>query len=187
MHGEALKISQDQYIWLVWLWWYTGELIRPEGSIEHLSCCFSCLLSLDNYSVNDCVLKEIVLGCILNPACAALCTWESLQTLRQFLISSVWRACPCYAALFECVIIIFVRAAYSFLDQFPQSVFFTALVANPCGAIFIAADGLGSSLLLFLCRLFFPSPLPCRGYNELQCHQMVSLPTYCRFCSETNC
>lgn len=93
------------------LWQYTGELIRPKGSIEHLTLCLSFLLSLDNYNVNDWVLKETLLGRILNSACAALCTGESLQTLSRFLISSAQKVGPYYTALSESLIIIFVRAA----------------------------------------------------------------------------
>lgn len=79
--------------------------------MERLSRCLAFLLSADNYNVNDWVLKETLPGRILNSACAALCTWESLQTLSQFLISSVRKIGPYYTALSESLIIIFVRAA----------------------------------------------------------------------------
>lgn len=79
--------------------------------MERLSRCLAFPPSSGNYNVNDCVVKETLLGRILNSACAALCTWESLQTLSQFLISSVQKIGPYYTALSESLIIIFVRAA----------------------------------------------------------------------------
>lgn len=54
-----------------------------------LSCRLAFILSSDNYNVNDWVLKETLLGRILNSACAAWRTRESAQTLSQFLISNV--------------------------------------------------------------------------------------------------
>lgn len=71
------------------LWQHTSELIRPKGSMEHLPCCLSLFLCLDNYNVNDWVLKEAILGCVLSSACAALFTWESALTLGQLLINEI--------------------------------------------------------------------------------------------------
>lgn len=80
--------------------------------MRRLSCCLAFILSSDNYNVNDWVLKESLLGCILNSACAAWCTRESAKTLSQFLISNVRKKIgPCYIALSESLIIIFVSAA----------------------------------------------------------------------------
>lgn len=78
-----------------------------------LSRCRAFILSSDNYNINDWVLKETLLGRILNSACAAWRTGESAQTLSQFLISSARekKIGPCYTALSESLIIIFVRAA----------------------------------------------------------------------------
>lgn len=133
-----------------------------------LSSCLAFILSSDNYNVNDWVLKETLLGCILNSACAAWCTGESAQTLSQFLISSVRKNIgPCYTALSESLIIIFVRAAYSQPHQFPQTVNFTALAANPCGTICIVADGSGNLFFFF----FF-----CLSYTSFLCLLAMMLP-----------
>lgn len=140
-----------------------------------LSCCLAFILSSDNYNVNDWVLKEILLGRILNSACAAWCTRESAQTLSQFLISSVQKNIgPCYTALSESLIIIFVRAAYSQPHQFPQTVNFTALAANPCGTICIVADG-PWNLFFFLPVLHLLSPS--LGYDATRCSLGLFLST----------
>lgn len=110
------------------LWRYTGELIGPKGSMQWLSRCLAFLPSVDNYNVNDWVLKETLLGRTLNSACTALCTRESPQTLRQFLISSVQKIGPYYAALSESLIIIFVRAAL-FISR---SVSLDCKLSSPC-------------------------------------------------------
>lgn len=135
-----------------------------------LSCCLAFILSSDNYNVNDWVLKETLLGRMLNSACAAWCTGESAQTLSQFLISRVRKNIgPCYTALCESLIIIFVRAAYSQPHQFPQTVNFTALAANPSGTICIVADGAWNLFFFFLCcRLTLPFSV-----SWLWCYQML--------------
>lgn len=131
-----------------------------------LSCCLAFILSSDNYNVNDWVLKETLLGRILNSACAAWCTGESAQTLSQFLISRVRKNIgPCYTALSESLIIIFVRAAYSQPHQFPQTVNFTALEANPSGTICIVADGAWNLFFFF-----------CPSYTSFLCLLAVMLP-----------
>lgn len=93
------------------LWRYTGELIRPTGSMGGLSHCLGFLLYPDNYNVNDWVLKETQLGRILNSARAALRTGESVQTLSRFLIRSGRKIGPYYTAFSEPLIIVFVRDA----------------------------------------------------------------------------
>lgn len=142
-----------------------------------LSCCLAFILSSDNYNVNDWVLKETLLGRILNSACAAWCTGESAQTLSQFLISSVQKNIgPCYTALSESLIIIFVRAAYSQPHQFPQTVNFTALAANPCGTICIVADGPWNLFFFFflpVLHLLSPS----LGYDATRCSLGLFLST----------
>lgn len=90
--------------------------------MERLSHRLAILPSSDNYNVNDWVLKETLLGRILNSARAALCTWESLQTLSRFLISSVRKIGAYYTVLSESLIIIFVRAA----------LFISTLVSSDC-------------------------------------------------------
>lgn len=135
------------------LWRYTGELIRPKGSMERLSRCLAFPPSSGNYNVNDWVVKETLLGRILNSACAALCTWESLQTLSQFLISSVQKIGPYYTALSESLIIIFVRAA----------LFISRSVSSDCKLYSPCSKSLWLRSLLLLIGsepLFFPfSPM----------------------------
>lgn len=55
--GSVKSIPWSMYL-ISLLWWYTGELIRPKGSMERLSRCLAFLLSSHNYNVNDWVLKE---------------------------------------------------------------------------------------------------------------------------------
>lgn len=127
------------------LWRYAGELIRPKGSIQRLSHCLAILPSVDNYNVNDWVLKEALAGHILNSACTALCTWESLQTLGQSLISSVQKRGPYYAALPESLIIIFVRAAL-FIST---SVSSDCKLYSPCSHLYCCWQA--PKLRLYLC------------------------------------
>lgn len=142
-----------------------------------LSCCLAFILSSDNYNVNDWVLKETLLGCILKSACAAWCTGESAQTLSQFLISSVRKNIgPCYTALSQSLIIIFVRAAYSQPHQFPQIVNFTVLSYPPVVSLWYHLYCCWQAQETLFFFFFFAHLTPPFSVSWLWCYQMLSQP-----------
>lgn len=120
--------------------WRANQAKGINGAVVTLPCISP--LCPDNCNVNDWVLKETLLGRILNSACAALCTWESVQTLSQFLISGVQKIGPYYTALAESLIIIFVREALFISRSVSSHSELYRPCSNPAGNVLIVADGL---------------------------------------------